>query len=121
MPFTITQALGRVPTFPELQALARQHQVQINGNGQAGEFQHPGSEQPTVAGNYVFEPDGNLRGDFTGNILGKLAGTFAFVKGRAEITITAKPLLLPEAFLKARLAAELEKFCAQFPPSASSV
>ena len=116
MPFTTTQPLGRVPTFPELQALARQHQVQINGSEQAGEFQHPDPEQPMVTGNYVFEPDGNLRGDFTGNILGKLAGTFAFMEGRAEVTITAKPFLLPEPVLKARLAGELEKFCAQFPP-----
>ena len=115
MPFTITQPLGRVPKFPELHALARQHQVWINGNEQAGKFQHPDPERPVVTGNYVFEPEGNLRGDFTGNILGKLAGTFAFMKGRADIIITAKPLLLPEPVLKTRLAVELEKFCARFP------
>ena len=116
MPFTITHPLGRVPTFPELQALAGQHEVQINGLDQAGTFRHPGGAQPNVTGNYRFAPDGSLHGEFTGQVLGKLAGTFAFVTGRAEITITEKPFLLPEAVLKSKLAGELEKLCAQFPP-----
>jgi hypothetical protein len=113
MPFTVTHPLGRVPTFPELQALARQHGVQINGNEQAGEFQHP-----KVTGNYVFEPNGDLHGDFISQALGKLAGTFVFMTGKAGITITEKPFLLPEAVLKSKLSGELERFCAQFPPAA---
>ena len=79
MPFTVTQPLGRVPTFAELQALAGQHGVQIHGDARAGEFFHPGREQPKVNGNYRFESDGGLRGGFTGNVLGKLAGTFVFL------------------------------------------
>ena len=118
MPFTVTHPLGRVPTFPELQALARQHQVQINGNEQAGEFQHPDGEQPKVTGKYVFEPNGGLHGEFIGHALGKFAGTFVFMTGKAGITITEKPFLLPDAVLKAKLSGELERFCAQFPPAA---
>ena len=114
MPFTVTHPLGRVPTFPELQALARQHEVGISGNEQAGEFQQSGR----VTGNYAFEPDGGLHGQFIGHVLGKLTGTFAFRTGKAEITITAKPFLLPESVLKSKLSEELEKFCAQFPPLA---
>jgi len=118
MPFTITQPLGRVPTFPELQALAGWHEVRIDGTEQSGVFQHPGGAQPKVTGNYRFVADGGLHGQFTGQVLGKLAGTFAFVPGQAEITITEKPILLPEAVVKSKLAAELEKLCAQFPPAA---
>jgi hypothetical protein len=117
MPFTVTQPLGRVPAFAELQTLAVQHGVQIHGDGRAGEFFHPEREQPKVDGNYRFEPDGSLRGEFTGNIVGKLAGTFVFRPGNAEVTITAKPFLLPEAVLKAKLAGALAGVCAQFPPA----
>jgi hypothetical protein len=118
MPFTITHPLGRVPTYPEIQALARRHEVQLTGNEQAGDFQHPDREQPKVTGHYIFEPNGNLHGDFISHVLGKLAGTFEFNMGQAGITITQKPFLLPEAVLKSRLSEELEKFCAQFPPAA---
>jgi hypothetical protein len=114
MPFTVTQPLGRVPTFAELQTLAAQHGVQIHGHERAGKFFHPDREQPKVSGNYRFESDGALRGEFTGNVLGKLAGTFVFWAGNAEVTITAKPFLLPEAVLKAKLAGSLAEFCAQF-------
>jgi hypothetical protein len=114
MPFTVTQPLGRVPTFPELQELARRHEVQIHGNELAGDFHHPNREQPKVAGNYRFEPDGGLRGEFIGHALGKLTGTFVFVTGKAEVTITARPFLLPEAVLKSKLSEALTGFCAQF-------
>jgi hypothetical protein len=117
MPFTITQPLGRVPSFAELQALAGQHGVQIHGDVRAGEFFHPGREQPKVNGTYRFEPDDGLRGEFTANVLGKLAGTFIFRTGNAEVTITAKPFLLPEAVLKAKLAGALAEVCAQFSPA----
>ena len=69
MPFTVTQPLGRPPTFSELQALAGQHDVQIIGGGQAGEFCHPDPEEPKAKGNYAFEPNGDIRGNFTGNAL----------------------------------------------------
>ncbi len=111
MPITISHPLGRVPTFPELQALARQHGVQLNGDAQSGDFQHPDG----VSGNYSVAPDGGLRGQFAARILGKLAGTFLFVAGKAEVTITEKPFLLPEAVLKSKVAEGLAGFCAQFP------
>jgi hypothetical protein len=115
MPFTVTQPLGRVPTFAELQALAAQNGVQVHGDELAGEFFHPDREQPKVNGNYRFESDGGLRGEFTGDVFGKLAGTFVFRTGNAEVIITAKPFLLPEAVLKSKLAEALAGFCAQFP------
>jgi hypothetical protein len=114
MPFTVTQPLGRVPIFPELQALAGRHGVQIHGSELAGDFRHPDGEQPKVTGNYRFEPDGGLRGEFVGNILGKLTGTFVFMTGKAEVTITTKPFLLPEAVLKSKLSEALAGVCAQF-------
>ncbi len=117
MAFTVTQPLGRVPTFAELQTLAGQHDVQIHGDERVGEFFHPDREQPKVAGNYRFESDGGLRGEFTGNVLGKLAGTFVFRTGNAEVSITAKPFLLPEAVLNSKLAEALPVVCAQFPPA----
>ncbi|MGA3283811.1 MAG: hypothetical protein ABSD57_05050 [Verrucomicrobiota bacterium] len=116
MPFTVTQQLGRLPTFPELQELARQHEVQINGNELAGDFCHPDQEHPKVKGNYTFEQNGDIRGDFTGHVIGKLTGTFVFTTGKAEITITEKPFLLPEAVLKSKLSEGLKEFCAKFPP-----
>ena len=115
MPFAVTHPLGRPPTFPELQDLARQHEVQINGNARAGDFHHPNPEQPKVKGHYSFEPDGEIRGDFTSNVIGKLAGTFVFKAGTAEITITEKPFLIPEAILKSKLSEALQEFCAKFP------
>lgn len=118
MPFTVTQPLGRVPTFAELQALAGQNGVQVHGDELAGEFFHPDREQPKVNGNYRFESDGGLRGEFTGNVFGKLAGTFVFQTGSAEVVITAKPFLLPEAVLKSKLSGALAEFCAHFPPEA---
>jgi|ERR1035437_23539 hypothetical protein len=117
MPFTITHPLGKPPTFPELQVLARQHQVQINGNEQAGDFCHPNSEQPKVKGSYALEQNGDIRGDFTSNIIGKITGRFWFTTGKAEVTITEKPFLLPEAVLKSKLSDALQEFCAKFPPA----
>jgi hypothetical protein len=114
MPFTVTHSLGRSPTFPELQALARQHDVHITGNEQAGGFHHPDQNQPKVKGNYAFEPNGDIRGDFTSYVIGKLTGTFVFATGKAEVTITEKPFLLPEAVLKSKLSEALKDFCAKF-------
>ncbi len=118
MSFTVTQPLGRPPTFSQLQALAGQHDVQINGNELAGGFCHPSPEEPKVQGNYVIEPNGDIRGDFAGQILGKLAGTFVFTAGKAEVTVTEKPFLLPEAMLKSKLSEELKKFCDRFSSAA---
>jgi hypothetical protein len=114
MAITVTQELGRLPTFPELQALAAQHEVHIIGNEQSGSFHHPNQEQPKVTGNYAFEPDGGIHGKFSGQVLGKLAGSFAFTTGKAEITITEKPFLIPEAVLKSTLSAVLKDFCSKF-------
>jgi hypothetical protein len=114
MPFTVTQPLERVPTFAELQMLAGQNGIQIHGDERAGEFFHPDREQPRASGSYCIESDGGLCGEFTGNVLGKLAGTFVFRTGTAEVAITAKPFLLPEAVLKAKLSTALADFCAQF-------
>lgn len=114
MPFTVTQQLGRPPTFAELQTLGRQHGVWINGDERAGAFCHPNPEQATVTGHYAFEPNGDLRGDFTGHVMGKLAGSFTLATGKAEITITEKPFLLPEAVVKTKLSAALKDFCAKF-------
>jgi hypothetical protein len=116
MPLTVTQPLGRLPTFPELQDLARQHEVGINGSEQAGSFHHPDPEHPKVKGHYSIEQNGEIRGDFTSNLIGKLTGTFVFKAGFVEITITEKPFLLPEAVLKLKLTEALEEFCARFSP-----
>jgi hypothetical protein len=115
MPFTVTQPLERPPTFPELQELARQHDVHIIGNEQAGDFYHPDSEQPKVKGNYSFEPNGEICGDFSSHIIGKLKGKFVFTAGKAEVTITEKPFLIPEAVLKAKISEAMKEFCAKFP------
>ncbi len=116
MPFTVTHQLGRLPTFPELQGLAKQHDVHLDGNEQAGDFHHPDQDHPKVKGNYTFEQNGGIRGGFTGHVIGKLTGTFVFTTGKAEITITEKPFLLPEAVLKSKLSEGLKAFCAKFPP-----
>jgi hypothetical protein len=110
----VTQPLGRCPTFAELRMLASQYDVQIEGNELAGEFCHPNSKQPKVTGHYVFAPNGDIRGEFTGHVMGKLAGSFALTPGRAEINITEKPFLLPEAVLQSTLSAALKDFCARF-------
>ena len=117
MPFTITQPLGRLPRFAEIQTLAEQHEVQIRGNEIGGEFCHPNSEQPKVTGHYSIDPNGDIRGDFTGNVIGKLAGQFALTIGKMEVTITEKPFLLPEAILKSTLATALKEFSAKFNES----
>jgi hypothetical protein len=114
MSLTITQPLGRPPAFAELQSLAGQYNVRIRGNDLAGDFCHPDPEQPRVTGHYVFDPNGDLHGDFTGHVLGKLAGRFSLVMGKAEITVTEKPLLLPEAVLKSKLSIALKDFCDRF-------
>ncbi len=114
MPITIAQPLGRPPTFAELQALAAQHDVQIHGNERAGDFCHPNPEQPKVTGHYAFDPNGDLRGNFTGQVMGKLAGSFALTTGKAEITITERPFLLPEAVLKSILSTALRNFSDRF-------
>lgn len=113
MPLTIVQPLGRHPTFAEVQKLAGQHGVQIHGNELAGDFYHPNSEKPKVAGQYTVGPDGELHGDFHTNILGRLAGEFILAEGKAEVSITEKPFLLPEAVLKSTLSAALKEFSAK--------
>jgi hypothetical protein len=114
MPITVTHELGRRPTFAELQALAGQHDVGIDGDEQAGDFRHPHSNQPRITGHYTVDTDGNTRGDFTGNVMGRVAGNFALTMGKAEVTITEKPFLLPEAILENALMKALKNFCAEF-------
>ena len=114
MSLTVTERLERAPRFTELQALAAQHDVRINGNEQAGDFCHPGSGQPTLTGRYAVEPGGGIRGDFSAQVMGKLAGTFALMAGKAVVTITEKPFLLPEAILRSQLSTALKDFCARF-------
>ena len=114
MPTSITQQLGRPPTFAELQALAGQQGVQIRGSERAGDFCHPSLEQPKVTGHYAFEANGDVHGDFTGHVMGRLAGSFALTAGKAEITITERPFLLPEALLKSMLSTALKDFCSGF-------
>jgi hypothetical protein len=111
MSFTIAQSLERPPIFAELEKLAGQHDVQIHGNEMAGDFCHPNSEQPKVAGHYAFDPNGDVRGDFSANIMGKLAGHFTITTRKIEVTITEKPFLLPEAVLKSTLSSALKEFC----------
>jgi len=77
---------------------------------------YPDPEQPKVEGNYTFAQNGDLRGTFAGHVLGKLAGSFVVTTGKAEITITEKPFLLPEAVLKSKLTDALKEFCARFSP-----
>jgi len=114
MPITTIRPLGRLATFAELQALAAQHDVQINGNEQAGDFCHPNPEQPKVTGHYAFDMNGNIRGDFIGHVMGKLGGSFTLTTGKAEVTITEKPFLLPQAVLKSKVTEALKDFCAGF-------
>jgi hypothetical protein len=113
MRFTVTHTIGRVPTFAELQNLAKEHDVQIVGDDQKGEFNHP-----KAAGKYTFENGGELRGDFTGQVLGQITGFYVFMTGRADITITEWPFLLPERILRPRILEGLKAFCAKFPPPA---
>ena len=111
-PFTISRPLGRVPTFTELKTLAQEFEIQISGSEQTGIVSHP-----KVNGTYTFETNGDLRGDFTALVLGKIPGVFMLMAGKAEITITDKPFLLPEAGLRSKLSKGLEMFCAKFPPA----
>lgn len=112
MSLTITEPLERIPTFSELQALARQHHIQINGDHLTGEFFHPDAQQPKVTGHYTVES--GICGDFTAHAMGTVAGTFALAAGKAEITITDKPFLVPDALLKSTLSKALKDFCSQF-------
>jgi hypothetical protein len=118
MPFTVTHPLGKRPTFPELLDLASQHKVQINGNEATGDFCHPEPEHPKVKGTYIFEHNGDIHGEFTSHVLGKLTGKFTLATGQAGVTINEKPFLLPEAVLKSRLAAALKEFSGKFPSGA---
>jgi hypothetical protein len=112
-PFTITHTVGRVPTFAELQALAKEHEIQINGTPQAGEFSHS-----KATGKYAFEKNGDLGGDFTGqHVLGIITGVYVIATGKAEVTINSKPFLMPEGALKANILEGLKVFCAKFPPA----
>lgn len=112
MSLTITEPLERVPTFAELQALGRQHHVQINGDHLTGEFCHPDAGQPKVTGHYTIAS--NIHGHFTAHVMGTVAGTFELAAGKAEVTVTEKPFLLPDALLKSTLAKALKDFCSQF-------
>jgi len=118
MSLTITEPLEKVPTFSELQALASQHRVQINGGPSNGDFCHPDAEHPKVTGHYAIEFNGNIRGDFTSHVMGKVAGTFAMTTGKAEVIINEKPFFVPEALLKSTLSKALKDFCARFSASA---
>jgi hypothetical protein len=110
MSFTITQPMERAPTFAEIQMLAGQHDVQIIGEELAGDFYHPDSKQPKVAGRYTIDLKGGVHGDFNSNTMGKLAGHFALTARKIEVTITEKPFLLPEAMLKSALSVALKEF-----------
>ena len=117
MSLTITEPLQRLPGFSELKALAQQHHLQFNGDDSTGDFCHPDAEHPKVTGHYTVESQGDIHGDFTAHGMGKVAGTFAITEGKAEVTITEKPFLIPDALLKSSLSAALKEFCARFSNS----
>jgi hypothetical protein len=94
--------------------LAKQYEVQIIGDAQGGSFWHPNQENPKANGKYTFENNGEFRGDFTGHVFGKIAGTLVFMTGKAEITIEKSPLLIPKPVLKSKLLEGLQTLCAKF-------
>jgi hypothetical protein len=114
MSFTVTHPIGRVPTYAELQDLAGQFGVEIIDSDLKGEFTHP-----KATGKYTFEKAGELHGDFAGHhVLGQITGIFVIMTGNAEITITQKPFLMPEALLRSEILNQSTVFCAKFPPLA---
>jgi len=114
MSFTVTYLIGRVPTISELQALAKEHGVQITGDEQAGIFSHP-----KASGKYTFAKDGEIHGEFTGqHVAGSIIGIFVFMSGKAEVTISKSPFLIPDAILRSSILEGLKVFCAKFPPLA---
>jgi hypothetical protein len=110
-PFTVSHPIGKIPTFLELQKLADEHAVQINGNDQAGDFKHP-----EATGKYTFEKNGDIHGEFAANhVLGIITGIYVISTGKVDVTITGKPWLMPEGTLKEKLSEGLVVFCAKFP------
>jgi hypothetical protein len=50
-------------------------------------------------------------------VLGTITGAFIFLAGKAEVTVTRKPFVMPEGTLKSQLLEGLKEFCAKFPPA----
>jgi hypothetical protein len=106
--FTVTHPIQRIPTFTELHGMAQKHKVEIKGNNQAGEFSHQ-----WINGNYKFRENGEIHGDFTGQVV----GTFDFQGGKASVTVASRPFWLLEGILKIKLLEGLKGFDDAFPLS----
>ena len=115
-PYTVTELLGRAPTFAELQKEAKEFEIQISGDDQAGEFSHANAN-----GKYSFTQKGGICGDFSGQYkVIKIKGNFALEDGNAEVSVTDAnwPGKVAEGEIKSQISAALNKFCAKFPPLA---
>jgi hypothetical protein len=116
IPFTVTEPLGRVPTFLELQPYANQFGIEMNGNETAGVIKHS-----KATGKYAIEKNGEIRGDFTGQyLLITLSGEFGVATGKAEITVTHGNMSakLAAGKLRSEISKALKIFCAKFSPLA---
>jgi hypothetical protein len=108
MAFTITKILEPLPSFPALCKLADQHSVIINGDECSGSFALRG-----VEGNYKFGSDG-IQGTFFGH---GVTGAFSIAVGEVAVTVTEKPLWLPETLLKHKITEGLGKLCDELAQS----
>jgi len=116
LPFTVTEPLERIPTFPELQALAKEYEIQINGNELAGDFVHS-----KATGKYIFENNGIIHGDFIGHhMLVRITGEFVLTTGTAAVTVSDAnwAAKLNEESVKSGISKGLKTICAKFPPLA---
>ena len=114
IPFTCAQPLGSVPSFTRFQELALKHGVQLTCQESAGQFSHP-----KATGNYRFEKNGDIRGDFSSHhLFAKITGEFVLSNGQAEVTVTTANLAarMAEGMLRNGLMNGLKAFCDEFPP-----
>ena len=111
-PITVSHPIGRIPTFFELQGLAKENGVQINGNEQIGEF-----SRPQAKGIYSFEKTGDISGELiVEHTLGVITGIFIIASRKVEVTVKSKPFLMPEGALISKIFEGLKVFCAKFSP-----
>jgi hypothetical protein len=99
MSFTIIKNLEQLPSYLMLCKLAEQHHVRVTGNERTGSFSGHGME-----GDYKFGDDG-IHGKFAGH---RVTGTFSFEIGKAAVTVTDKPIWLPETLLTKRITEGLD-------------
>ena len=104
---TLPYSAPRLPTLPQLEAVAARLGVSFQGNPTQGCYRGPGMD-----GAYHFLPE-CITGTFAGH---GVRGDFSWELQHLRITVSEKPFFVPESLVRARVTAGFDALCRELRP-----